>query len=128
MTALALRAPSSHARRPAAPVLLDRFRPDIEGFRAVIISMVVLHHIGFMVFGGVDISFALSGFLGVSIILRELERTAQKFGRPTLNLAKFYASRARRLLPMAGIVTIATVLASFLLLPTITCRGSTPSG
>jgi len=80
------------------------FRPDIEGLRAVAILFVVLFHADWKLFGGgffgVDVFFVLSGFLITGIILEEITRTG------TLSLTKFWARRARRLLPAAILVTL----------------------
>lgn len=97
---------------------LRTFRPDIEGFRALAIIMVVIHHAGFPVFGGVDTSFVLSGFLVTSLLLREVARTgAVAFGA-------FYARRARRLLPVATLVIVATLLAAWVWLPSFKLKAT----
>lgn len=107
-----------HAARPKSR--LRDFRPDIEGLRFFLILMVVLHHLTVLVggkstnlpvFGGVDASIALSGFLGATIVLREITTTGR------LAFGKFYARRARRLLPLATIVTVATVIVAVVALP-----------
>lgn len=59
---------------------------------------------------GVDVFFVISGFLITGLLVRELERTG------TVSLARFYARRAKRLLPAAVAVLIATVVLSMLLL------------
>lgn len=91
------------------------FRSDIEGLRAVAVSLVVLAHINvpFVAGGyiGVDVFFVISGFLITSLLLREIGRNGR------INLAKFYARRALRLLPAAVTVLIATVVAAWLWLP-----------
>jgi peptidoglycan/LPS O-acetylase OafA/YrhL len=93
----------------------ERFRPDLEGLRAVAVLLVLLYHAGVPGFGGgyvgVDVFFVLSGFLITGIIVRELRATG------TLNLPAFYARRARRLLPAAALALVATVIASVLFLP-----------
>ncbi len=84
------------------------FRGDIEGLRALAVTIVVLFHMGLDTFSGgfvgVDVFFVLSGFLITSLILREITTSG------SLHLANFYARRARRLLPMAAITLAATAL------------------
>jgi len=87
------------------------FRPDIQGLRALAVTLVVLYHAqlsgipgGYV---GVDVFFVLSGFVITGLLLRE--RTAST-GTSLLN---FYARRARRILPAATVVIIATVVATY---------------
>ncbi|MGO4649107.1 acyltransferase family protein [Nocardia sp. 2YAB30] len=98
----------------------QRFRPDIEGLRAVAVLAVVLFHAGVPGieggFVGVDVFFVISGFLITGILCREAAGTGA-FG-----LARFYGARARRLLPAAGIVLIATAIAAAVLLPPLQAR------
>ncbi len=98
----------------------ERFRPDLEGLRAVAVLLVLLFHasVPFVPGGyvGVDVFFVLSGFLISGIILRELRKTG------TVSLANFYARRARRLLPAATVATSATVILAFIFLPAILVR------
>ena len=100
-------------RHPAAPAAAgsSRFRPDIEGLRAVAVVLVVLFHAGVPgVAGGyvgVDVFFVISGFLITSLMLREVRRTGR------LSLIDFYARRARRILPTAAVVLVTTLLASY---------------
>jgi peptidoglycan/LPS O-acetylase OafA/YrhL len=90
------------------PSLLRRFRPDIEGLRAVAVILVVLYHAGvpFLAGGyvGVDVFFVISGFL----ITQQL--TDPSRGIPSLR--GFYARRIRRLLPSAVLVIVVTAIAS----------------
>src|SRR5690625_4928845 len=84
------------------------FRPDIEGLRAVAIGLVLVYHAGVSQlpggFVGVDVFFVISGFLITGLLLREIEQ----HGR--VSLPRFYARRAKRLLPATGIVLVATAL------------------
>jgi peptidoglycan/LPS O-acetylase OafA/YrhL len=88
----------------------DGFRPDIEGLRAVAVSLVLLYHAAVPGFGGgyvgVDVFFVLSGFLISGLLLRELETSG------TISLASFYARRLRRLLPAVALLIIVTVVVS----------------
>src|ERR1700686_1669646 len=89
-----------------------KFRPDVEGLRAIAVLLVVFFHCGVPGFAGgftgVDIFFALSGYLITSIIVKEIERDG------SLNFRRFYARRVRRLLPGSGLVVIATLLLGFI--------------
>ena len=91
-----------------------KYRPDVEGLRAVAIWLVVLFHIGFHQFQagyvGVDVFFVISGFVITGLLLRE--RTSS--GRT--GFLAFYARRARRILPAALIVIVASLVATALLL------------
>ncbi len=94
----------------------DAFRPDLEGLRGVAILLVLLFHAGVPGTGGgyvgVDVFFVLSGFLITGLLLRERERTG------TISLSAFYARRARRILPAAVVVIVATLgVAWFFLSP-----------
>ena len=87
-----------------------RFRPDIQGMRAVAVLLVVLYHAhvpgiraGYV---GVDVFFVISGFLITGQLDRELSR------RGRLSLLGFYGRRARRLLPSAAVVITATLVAA----------------
>ncbi len=102
---------------PRGPGVVDHpvraFRPDIEGLRAIAVILVVLYHAGVQFVGGgyvgVSVFFVISGFLITRHLSQELERTGG------LRLGRFYARRARRLLPAASAVLIATVIASWVL-------------
>ncbi len=73
-----------------------RYRPEIDGLRALAVVPVILFHAGFQLFSGgfvgVDIFFVISGYLITTIILTELE--AGQF-----SILNFYERRARRILP-----------------------------
>ena len=73
-----------------------RYRPEVDGLRALAVIPVIFFHAGFdwMAGGyvGVDVFFVISGYLITSIIIREMNT-----GR--FSLVFFYERRARRILP-----------------------------
>lgn len=83
-----------------------KYRPEIDGLRAIAVVPVILFHAGFSVFSGgyvgVDIFFVISGYLIATIILTELEAG-------TFSIIKFYERRARRILPALFFVIICTL-------------------
>lgn len=85
-----------------------KFRPDIEGLRAIAILLVVGYHLGIPGFSGgyigVDIFFVLSGYLITWLLVQEAEKTG------SIDLFRFYSRRARRLLPAFGVVLFATII------------------
>ncbi|GAA3449615.1 acyltransferase family protein [Dactylosporangium matsuzakiense] len=91
------------------------FRPDIEGLRAVAVTIVVLFHGGLTVLAGgyigVDVFFVISGFLITSQLLREITNTGR------ISIGRFYARRVLRLLPASSFVVAATLAAAWLWLP-----------
>lgn len=90
-------------------------RGDIEGLRSFAVLFVLVYHLGVGHlsggFAGVDVFFVISGFLITSGLLSEAERTG------SVSLLRFYARRARRLLPAATVVLVATALAGWFVLP-----------
>lgn len=91
-----------------------QFRPDLEGLRGVAILLVVASHAQIPLasagFIGVDVFFVLSGFLITGLLVGEAERTGR------IDLVAFYARRARRLLPAAAVVLVATLAAATVIL------------
>jgi peptidoglycan/LPS O-acetylase OafA/YrhL len=89
----------------------QRFRPDIEGLRAVAVGLVLLFHgYGRPVTGGfvgVDVFFVISGFLITSLLLAEQIRNGR------ISITGFYARRVRRILPASALVVILTVVAAY---------------
>ena len=86
-------------------------RADIQGLRAIAVLLVITNHVlgwpdgGFT---GVDIFFVISGFLITGHLIREHESTGR------ISLPRFYARRARRILPAAVTVTLVTVVLPFI--------------
>lgn len=94
---------------------MTRYRPDIDGLRALAILPVVLFHAGVPGFSGgfvgVDVFFVISGFLITSIIRDEIAQ-----GRFTI--AAFYERRARRILPaFFAMMLVCVPLAALTLYP-----------
>lgn len=110
---------AKHARKHASradddpgTLLGDRkYRPDVEGLRAVAVVAVILFHTKLASFTGgfigVDVFYVISGFVITGVLLRKVE------GSGSLGFGDFYARRARRILPAAGLVLVATILASY---------------
>jgi len=90
------------------------YRSDIDGIRAVAVVLVVLYHAGVPGFSGgyigVDVFFALSGFLITSVVMAQASS-----GR--FSLVGFYAGRVRRLLPLSLLTLVTTVAFGVWLLP-----------
>lgn len=105
---------SGHRPGDRPPASRRRFRRDIEGLRAIAVLLVVCYHLGFSAFSGgfigVDVFFVISGFLITHHLLTEAEQQGR------VRLGRFYARRARRLLPAATTVLIVTAVAGYLLL------------
>lgn len=81
------------------------YRVDVQGLRGVAVLIVVLFHARVALpggFVGVDVFFAISGFVIGRLLLAEAERSGR------ISLRDFYARRARRLIPALG-ATLATV-------------------
>lgn len=81
----------------ALPDPKHRRRPQLDGLRAVAVTIVVVHHaiepLSFGGWFGVDVFFVLSGFLITSILLRDWTRAG------TLSIPTFYIRRLLRLYP-----------------------------
>ena len=90
-----------------------RYRPDIDGLRALAVVPIVLFHAGVPGFSGgfvgVDIFFVISGYLIATNIARDLD--AGRF-----SLVDFYERRIRRIVPALAAMLVATTLAAWLVL------------
>jgi peptidoglycan/LPS O-acetylase OafA/YrhL len=84
-----------------------KYRPDIDGLRAIAVLSVVVYHAfpdtlkaGFM---GVDIFFVISGYLISSIIFENIDRGSFSFGQ-------FYGRRVKRIFPALTLVLLSCLI------------------
>ncbi len=97
-----------------------KYRPEIDGLRAIAVMSVLIYHADFLLNGknllsggfiGVDIFFVISGYLISMILLRE-------FHQKSFSLKSFYVRRIRRILPVLFTVMIVSLpFAWFLMMP-----------
>lgn len=107
-------------RRIATQGFRARFRPDIEGLRAIAVLTVLAFHASVPFFSGgfvgVDVFFVISGFLITGLLLVEMEETGR------ISLRDFFARRGRRILPSAAVVIVAIGFASWFIMPLLRAR------
>lgn len=93
---------------------MPRYRPEIDGCRAIAILLVVGYHIGLPWlpggFVGVDVFFVISGYLITSLLVGEQRANGR------IDFAAFYARRLRRLLPGLIAMLVPVMAASTALL------------
>jgi peptidoglycan/LPS O-acetylase OafA/YrhL len=89
-------------------VRVKKYRPDIDGLRAIAVVGVILFHLNYLRGGfvGVDVFFVISGFLITSILMTELEEG-------TFSLGGFYERRIRRIAPALFVVFAASVFLGY---------------
>lgn len=109
------RAELRRTRATAAARPSDGFRPDIQGLRAIAVTLVLVYHLwpdalpgGYI---GVDVFFVVSGFLISQHLFREVAATGR------VAVRAFWARRIRRLLPASLLVLAATLAATFAWMP-----------
>jgi peptidoglycan/LPS O-acetylase OafA/YrhL/lysophospholipase L1-like esterase len=89
--------------------------PALDGIRGVAIIVIMGYHGGvFLTSGGfysLDTFFALSGFLITSLLISEWQRST------TIRLARFWARRARRLLPGLLVMLLGVALFAAFIVP-----------
>jgi len=88
-----------------------RFRPEIDGLRALAVTLVILCHLqitglsgGYI---GVDIFFVISGFLITNLLINEYQTG-------TISFRNFYLRRVKRIVPMALTVIIVALIYAYL--------------
>ena len=91
-----------------------KYRPEIDGLRAIAVLPVILFHANFSLFKGgfvgVDIFFVISGYLITRVIFSEIFQSS-------FSIVNFYERRARRILPALFTVLIFTTFFAWHLLP-----------
>ncbi len=92
-----------------------RYRPEIDGLRALAILPVVLFHYRVAPFRGgfvgVDVFFVISGYLITALIHGEM-----RDGR--FSIARFYERRVRRIFPaLFAMLAVVSIAAAFILFP-----------
>jgi len=98
-------------------VPVNSYRPDIDGLRALAVSLVVVFHAGASWlpggFIGVDVFFVISGYLITGLLVDEHRRTGH------IRLKAFWARRVRRLGPALFLVIAVVLPASMIWLSRI---------
>ena len=91
-----------------------KFRNDINGLRAVAVSLVVLYHFKIPPFSGgfigVDIFFVISGYLMTRIIVSSLDVNS-------FSLCQFYFSRCKRIIPPLLLLCLILVFFGIFIIP-----------
>lgn len=91
------------------PSSMFKYRPEIDGLRAVAVLPVILYHAGNSLFSGgfigVDVFFTISGYLITSIILAEQNKNS-------FSLRSFYSRRAKRILPPLFLILLFVAVAA----------------
>ncbi|MFI5612860.1 acyltransferase family protein [Amycolatopsis sp. NPDC051903] len=104
-------APERPGQPPAPSAAQARFRPELQGVRALASLLVVVYHVWLdRISGGVDVFFLVSGFLITGQLYRALLR-----GK--IELRPMWGRMIKRLFPAAMTVLLVVVVASALLLP-----------
>lgn len=93
----------------------SRYRPEVDGLRAIAVLPVLFYHAGYSVFSGgyvgVDVFFVISGFIITSLIVGQM-----RVGN--FSFKTFYIRRAKRLFPCLFLMLfLSSIAAYFFLLP-----------
>jgi len=97
-----------------------KYRPEIDGLRAIAVMAVILYHANIPIYEinyfmggyiGVDIFFVISGYLITSIIINELVSTGK------FSFKYFYERRIRRIIPTLIIVIFVSMPFAWIYMP-----------
>jgi peptidoglycan/LPS O-acetylase OafA/YrhL len=93
----------------------QRYRPDVDGLRAIAVLAVIFFHIDKSLlpggFVGVDVFFVISGFLITRNIIAQIDNRS-------FSIIEFYRRRIKRIAPaMLVVVAVTMALSQWLLLP-----------
>ena len=95
------------------PTSRQGHRADLEALRGLAILLVVAYHAGVPAlaggFVGVDVFFVLSGYFTTRLLVQQYGTTG------SVDLPRFYAKRALRLLPVLLVIVAATLVAVWML-------------
>ena len=91
-----------------------RYRPDIDGLRALAVVPVIFFHAGLPLFSGgfvgVSVFFVISGYLMASMI-------GEGLARGDFSFADFYERRARRIFPALFVVLVFCTIVAVAVVP-----------
>ena len=95
-----------------------RFRPEIDGLRALAVTLVVLCHLQITEFSGgyigVDIFFVISGFLITNLLINEYQSNLVSGQSGYISFRNFYLRRVKRIVPMALTVIVVALVYAYL--------------
>lgn len=115
------RAPSTGTIRTVTLQAERAWRPEIQGLRALALLLVAAYHLWFgRVSGGVDVFLLISAFLLTGSFTRKLEQgkiveSGSWWGFK--NLLAYWVHVFKRLLPLASLTVLLTLLGTYLFIP-----------
>lgn len=103
------------ARADVRSPVRAKYRPDVDGLRAIAVLSVLLFHGGVAVLSGgyvgVDVFFVISGFVIATKLVEEI-------GEGKFSIANFYVRRIRRILPaLVAVILLCCAAALVFFLP-----------
>ncbi|ANY10352.1 acyltransferase family protein [Pseudonocardia sp. HH130630-07] len=116
--------PATTHSAAAPPVTSTNRSAALDGLRGVAVLGVLAFHTGLLPGGflGVDLFFALSGYLITDLLLREVAATG------TVSLRAFWGRRTRRLLPATAVLLLVTGAGTVLFGPPDLARSTLSDG